>query len=150
MREDYPQCSILRYHYGEMSRQSSHKAITIALMALGAVLLVLLIALGHIYMALRRADVINRRALSFSVFTEKRAPLSASSVGTIRMWMTFGYLNKAFSIPQNYFKDQLHITDIHYPNLTLERYASENGLAPSVALQHVQDATAYYFQTPHP
>ncbi len=149
MRKGYPQCSILRYYYGEMSHQSSNKAVTIALMALGAVLLVLLVALWHIYVALRRADVINRQALSFSAFTEKRAPLSASSVGTIRVWMTFGYLNKAFGLPQNYFKDQLHITDVRYPNLTLGNYASENGLAPSVALQHVQDATAYYFKTPH-
>lgn len=51
---------------------------------------------------------------------------TVSDVNYIQPWMTFHYINTIFSMPENYLKDSLKITDTRYPNLTLSKYIKNN------------------------
>jgi len=53
----------------------------------------------------------------------------------IAPWMTFDYINVIFSLPPDYLKTALLITDPTYPNLRIERYAKKTN-------QNVNDITA--------
>ena len=68
---------------------------------------------------MRHANLISRRELSLSASVQKHGALNASEVGVIRPWMTFDYINRIFGLPKDYLKDQLQISDPHYPNSTL-------------------------------
>jgi hypothetical protein len=122
--------------------------IKIALIVLGIVLVVLFILLVRNYLMLRHANLISRRELSLSAFVQKHGPLGASEVGVIHSWMTFDYINRLFGIPQDYLENQLQISDSHYPNLTLGKYASENNIDTVVASHQVQNAILKYFNQP--
>jgi len=100
-------------------RQPLRKSITITLVVLGVLLVVLFIFLVRNYLSLRHANLISRRELSLSAFVQKHGALNASEVGVIRPWMTFDYINRIFDLPKDYLKDQLQISDPHYPNTTL-------------------------------
>ena len=111
----------MRYAYSmePKERQPLRKSITITLVVLGVLLVVLFIFLVRNYLSLRHANLISRRELSLSAFVQKHGALNASEVGVIRPWMTFDYINRIFDLPKDYLKDQLQISDPHYPNTTL-------------------------------
>jgi hypothetical protein len=62
------------------------------------------------------------------------------TVEKIQPWMTFDYLNHVFNLPADYLKNQLHIQDPHYPNVSLTRYAKQQGTSVSELLKSVQQA----------
>lgn len=128
-----------------MERHPFTKSITISLIVLGAVLAVLLVLLVHTYAALRRADLMNRRTFSLSAFVQRHGPLRTNEAGVIRSWMTFGYINTIFGLPQDYLKTQLRISGSRYPNLTLTAYAGSRGIATGDAVTEVQRAVVSYF-----
>jgi hypothetical protein len=121
------------------------KKIAIALVVFGVLLIVLFVFLVRDYLALRRANLINRRELSLSAFVQKHGPLGASEVGVIRPWMTFDYINRLFNLPKDYLKNQLQISDSHYPNLTLGSYASADKVATVEAVNNVESAISNHF-----
>ena len=59
-------------------------------------------------------------------------------VDDVQIWMTFGFLNRAFSLPPEYLKDGLDITNKRYPNVTIDRWAKDSQENPNVALDKVK------------
>ena len=72
-------------------------------------------------------------------------PLTAADATSTEAWMTFGYINRAFVLPQTYMETNLGITDSRYPRLTITEYAKDAGLSAATALSKVQDAIRAYF-----
>lgn len=132
----------------EKKRRPAGFYIGIALVVLGILLVVLFVLLVRNYLTLRRANLVNQRELSLSAFVQKHGPLNASEVSVIRSWMTFDYINRLFDLPKDYLKNQLQISDSHYPNLTISAYGSENNLDTAEAVGRVQAAISYYFNQP--
>jgi len=126
-------------------RQPHGRYITIALICLGVLLAILVALFVREYFVLRHANIINRRGLSFPAFIQKHGPLNASEVGVIRPWMTFDYINRLFALPKDYLKDQLDISDPHYPNDTIGNYSSANKITDVAAVADVQNAIINYF-----
>lgn len=60
------------------------------------------------------------------------------TVDSIQGWMTFEYLNRVFLLPPEYMKDQLSITDTHYPKLTVDHLAKTMGTDPATLLEQVK------------
>lgn len=58
----------------------------------------------------------------------------------IAPWMTFRYLNRVFSLPQNYLKINLAITSRYYPFITLANYAKEKSIPVTEAVLQVKNA----------
>jgi hypothetical protein len=56
----------------------------------------------------------------FKIRHELRVPPTPE---TIERWMTFDYLNKSFSLPNSYLKNELSITNSSYPNITIKKAA---------------------------
>jgi hypothetical protein len=127
-------------------RQPLGQRIKITLVVLGVVLVALFVFLVRDYLSLRRANLINRRELSLSAFVQKNGTLNSTEVGVIHPWMTFDYINRIFNLPQNYLKDQLHVSNPHYPNITLGSYASAENLNTSETVHDVQNAIVNYFK----
>lgn len=44
-------------------------------------------------------------------------------VNKIQNWMTFDYINRSFSLPNDYLKNEFVITDNKYPRITITREA---------------------------
>ena len=65
-------------------------------------------------------------------------------VDTIRLWMTFDYINVVFRLPNDYLKQILGINDPQYPNVRLDTYAKRSSISPEVLLNTVQQYTASY------
>ncbi len=62
----------------------------------------------------------------------------------IQGWMTFSYVNHIFNLPQNYLKDSLSITDSHYPNIGISRYAKNQTLDINSFLIRIQESVTQY------
>lgn len=124
------------------------RGVKIALLILGAILIILIVLLIRNYLSLRRANIISRRELSLSAFVHKHGPLNADEVGVIRPWMTFDYVNRIFNLPQDYLKDQLQISDPRYPDLTLGAYASASGTDSTETVLRVEHAIVDYAKQP--
>ena len=81
----------------------------------------------------------------FSAHTHRT--LGVGSVNRIQNWMTFDYINKVFSLPKDYFKNTLNISDSHYPSVSLESYAEKEKINVSTFLVEVKDAVRAYITT---
>lgn len=77
------------------------------------------------------------------------APLGVSDIGSISYWMTFDYINRAFNLPPEYLKTNLHILDSRYPYLVLSRYARSQSMSNSALVTQVQKAVRDYLTTSH-
>ena len=88
-------------------------------------------------------QIIGRSFWSPHILTH-RAPLPVSNAGVIRSWMTFDYLNRLFALPPDYLREQLHITNTHYPRLTIAAFAKGTGTDPAATLDAVQNAVRSY------
>ncbi len=127
-------------------RRPLSQRIKIALIVLGVVLVALFVFLVRDYLSLRRANLVNRRELSLSAFVQKHGTLNSTEVGVIHPWMTFDYINKIFNLPQDYLRNQLQVSDPHYPNITLGNYASAGNINALEAVHDVQNAIVNYFK----
>lgn len=56
-------------------------------------------------------------------FHTRQARIVLIDVSKIQNWMTFDYINRSFSLPQDYLKNEFNITDIKYPRITLTKEA---------------------------
>lgn len=66
------------------------------------------------------------------------------TVSDIQPWMTFDYVNVVFKLPPAYLKQSLNITDPHYPNLQISRYARRNNLDPQQLIGQIQNSILNY------
>ena len=58
----------------------------------------------------------------------------------IESWMTFDYLDKIFSMPPEYLKSKLSISDSQYPRMTIHSYAKKEDIAENEFLASVRKA----------
>jgi cellobiose-specific phosphotransferase system component IIB len=56
---------------------------------------------------------------------KERNTISERDVALIEPWMTFAYVNFIFSIPEENFRAQFHITDTRYPNMPIGMYIKD-------------------------
>lgn len=117
----------------------NNRYVKIVLVALIALLVVLCALFLQQYFALRKAETLNFRRLWF-VGMHTGVPLSAGDVGSIRSWMTFDYVDKAFNLPSSTLETSLRIADPRYPHLTILRYAARERIDPNSFLGEVQNA----------
>ena len=69
---------------------------------------------------------------------------SARDIEYIDTWMTFQYINFVFDIRENYLKDMLHIEDVHYPNLSIERYIRNQKLDKAIFIEEIKKQVLEY------
>lgn len=60
------------------------------------------------------------------------------TIRNIEGWMTFGFLNRSFNLPNAYLKKALGVNDKKYPNITLDRWAKESGTNPADLLEEIK------------
>lgn len=92
---------------------------------------------------------INHRQLFIpSLLTKKNQNqlLGLKDLKTVKLWMTFDYVNRAFNLPADYLKTSLAIKDPHYPVLTIKRYARLEKTGATSTLDLVQTAIGAYLQ----
>lgn len=65
-------------------------------------------------------------------------------VDKIQKWMTFDFINRSFSLPDDYLKNQLSITDIKYPKITLGRVSVSKGEDVNIFTNRVKDSVKNY------
>jgi hypothetical protein len=69
-------------------------------------------------------------------------------VGNVMGWMTFDYINRSFSLPADYLKTKLNITDKKYPNISLNTWAKESNQVPNKVIEDVKTAVDEYLNPP--
>jgi len=121
-----------------------NKYISIALIIVIVILLFLLSSfLGDIHNLYTNGVFVRPNSMhNFYHLPQKSATLS--DVNLIERWMTFGYLNKSFNLPSDYFQIALHISDSAYPNVTISRMAKKQNLSISTYLETVKNAVSAY------
>ena len=70
------------------------------------------------------------------------APLAEAEL--IQSWMTFDYINRVFSLPSDYLKGGLDITNSSYPKITIRKVADGRHALPESYLEEVKDAVRRY------
>lgn len=58
--------------------------------------------------------------------------------------MTFSYINFIFDIREDYLKNELSITDNHYPNLPIGRYIKSKNLDKAAFIKEVKGKVSEY------
>jgi hypothetical protein len=115
-------------------------ALGVALMAIIALTVLLFQQYQHIE---RLGYVAHRQSLLRSLHGS--GPLTAADASSTEVWMTFGYINRAFVLPSSYLETNLNITDSRYPRMTIIEYAKDSGISQAAALSRVQNAISIYF-----
>lgn len=46
----------------------------------------------------------------------------------VKKWMTSNFINTSYGLPADYLKDELKISNSKYPNITIDKAASEQSL----------------------
>ncbi len=127
-----------------MTKNRAASYVKYALAGLGIVLTVLLVVFYRESRYLAHQNIIRSHALLRTAI-EKRTPLAANNANLIQPWMTFGYVNKIFNLPEEYLKTTLRIADPHYPSLLIARYARANNLTVNTFTGDVKAAVEDYF-----
>jgi heme/copper-type cytochrome/quinol oxidase subunit 2 len=118
----------------------TERYIRYTLTILAVLLLLLVVFFVAQYESLRRAQIISMRQFHVSQLLERHAPISVTSASVVRSWMTFDYINRLFALPPDYLKNNVPITDLQYPKLTISSYVKKNGLNQTTFLDEL-DAT---------
>jgi len=113
-------------------------------------LAVLLFFFVRQYQTLRRESLISARELSLMAAIKDHAHPTVSDVSAIRSWMTFDYINKLFTLPPDYLKSQLNISNSAYPKLTIGAFNKGIHANASSTLANVQDAIRQYLTNTAP
>ena len=130
-----------------MEEREDHKGerhIYYALIALGAVLVVLFVFFVGQYRALRHTQILEAHEARLSAILSHHVPLPTSEANTIHSWMTFDYVDKLFALPSNYLETQLSINNSHYPRLTISSYATAEHIDQTTFLVSVENAVRGY------
>ena len=72
-----------------------------------------------------------------------RAP-NITTPNEIQSWMTFNYLNFIFKLPPSYLQNYFQISDPHYPNAQIGRYARVHKLDSVQFVKNIQSAVSSY------
>ena len=111
-----------------------------------AALLILCFAFYQQYQPVRRLGYGSHRQ-SLLMSLHGSGPLTAADASSTAAWMTFGYINRAFGMPQSYLETELDVFDSRYPRMTIIEYAKDAGISEAAALAKVQNAIGAYFAT---
>ena len=111
-----------------------------------AALLILCFAFYQQYQHVRRLGYGSHRQ-SLLMSLHGSGPLTAADASSTAAWMTFGYINRAFGMPQSYLETELDVFDSRYPRMTIIEYAKDAGISEAAALAKVQNAIGAYFAT---
>lgn len=106
---------------------------------LGGSIMILILALVFFYKPIYLYRPAHRFWLSHLHRT-----LTINDTNSIRSWMTFDYINKAFKLPVDYLKNTLNISDSRYPNIALEDYAEKEKINKASFTTNVQEAVHNY------
>ncbi|MDD4989115.1 MAG: hypothetical protein PHV42_01680 [Candidatus Pacebacteria bacterium] len=120
-----------------MNTSVPKRYVEIILGVLVVIFLFLCLLLVREYNYLKRQELMSLyhdRVLSSS------RPSLAADISLIQSWMTFDYINVTFKIPPDVLKSSLHITDAHYPRISLARYAKSIATSSPAFLLDVQNA----------
>jgi len=111
------------------------------------VVIILSVLFFQQYKHIRRLDYISAHRQSLFKSLHGSGPLTAADASSTQIWMTFNYIDRAFSLPSTYLQNNLAVSDSRYPNMTVEEYAKDIGLSTATALLKVQSAIIVYFAT---
>ena len=114
------------------------------------ILAILLFFLVRQYQTLRRESVISARESWLTNALKSHPHVTANDASAIRSWMTFDYVNKLFSLPSDYLKTQLSISDPTYPKLTIGKFARDINQSASGTLEAAQNSVRAYLAHPIP
>lgn len=89
---------------------------------------------------IKRYQTIKAKGEFRSHFKEKEALNSKNIQG----WMTFEYINRSFSIPNEYLKESLSIPSTHYPKITIAKASSLSGESVSEYTSKVRMSVELY------
>lgn len=110
---------------------------------------VIIVVLGFLlvgqYEHIRHLNYVSTNRQSFWRSLHGSGPLSVADASSTQSWMTFSYIDRAFSLPPTYLQMNLGVSDSRYPNMTIIEYAKDAGLSPAAALSKVQTAIGAYF-----
>jgi hypothetical protein len=74
-----------------------------------------------------------------------QAQVAIVKTNQIERWMTFDYINRSFRLPSDYLKNELLITSVKYPRVTLGRVASAQGVQTDEFVERVKHSIEHYF-----
>ena len=123
----------------------THLILEIILALMAVIIAVLCVLLAGQYQHIRQLNYISPHRQSFLRSLQGSGPLSAADASSTQSWMTFNYVDRAFSLPPTYLQMNLNVSDSRYPNMTIMEYAKDAGLSPAAALSKVQTAIGAYF-----
>lgn len=126
------------------SNSKIKKYFKIVLLFILLLLAILVIFVIKEYRYTRRLDYMKARESLFQALHGPK-PITVNDVASIQTWMTFDYINHLFSLPTDYLKNSLSITDARYPKLTIARYSSLKNSSPITSLVEIQDSIKTYF-----
>ena len=68
-----------------------------------------------------------------------------TDVYLIEPWMTFDYINHIFGLPKDYLSSNLQISNKHYPNLSINKYAREKKTTGYSEVTEIRNVILLYF-----
>ena len=122
-----------------------HLALSVALCVAIVALALMLVLFFRQYQHIQRLDYVSHERQSFFQSLHGSGPLTGAEAGSVQVWMTFEYVDRAFSLPPAYLQASLDITDSRFPRITVAEYAKDAGLSDAAALSKVQAAVSAYF-----
>jgi hypothetical protein len=68
----------------------------------------------------------------------------------IQSWMTFGYIERVYKIPESYLQTQLNSTSVLKPNNTINTYAAVHNLDSATLVEKIRGIVAAYQSNGNP
>src|SRR5579872_7402624 len=99
-------------------KHPNHFYLKIALAGAVVVLCVLVVLLVQQYEHIQQLDYVAARH-SFWRSLHGSGTLTATDASSTQAWMTFDYVNRVFTLPPDYLRSTLNISDSRYPRLTI-------------------------------
>ena len=124
--------------FPQLPKKTLKKIITIALAVLCLISLIFFIVTVH------RLFKSNELAIDYHL---KDRPIRMSqnlATSSIKIWMTFDYLNVIFQLPKNYLQDVLDIDDSRYPNTRIDHYIRRHNLNPHEFIEKIEKSITNY------
>jgi len=113
-------------------------------------LAVLLVSTIATVTSVHRYDALNPRLSLRRLFIRHNQPGQPpiTDINNLAPWMTFRYINTVFSLPINYLRDQLKITDPRYPDISLSKYANNQKLNQLTLIDEVKKIVSSFTKPP--
>jgi hypothetical protein len=127
----------------ETLKKNKLNYVKITLAVLVVILIVLFVLLFRQYSDLHRERILNEQAV-WLLSARRHAPLPPTEAAIVQPWMTFDYVDRLFALPLTYLQTALQVTDPHYPQIPLYRYAESQHLNPWVFTDEVRNVIKTY------